>query len=180
MILYSDKCINKLECEGKWINSIQYLHEKWTVEKKNISLFLKFSVNIWYTLTLDGPELSLKDKEYNVLSQMLCNCLRYFNTFFFNCENCQWIFGYMMEVRTDLFLNLGLEYNTIEKIGRALIEKASNTENMFAQLLFARDNCSKKDIERIRKKVEEHIAEYFDDSQKVDQYFIEIFTMTIE
>ena len=46
MILYSDEYTRKLEVEGKWLNSIQYLYEKWTVERENISLFLKLSVNL--------------------------------------------------------------------------------------------------------------------------------------
>lgn len=179
MILYSDEYTRKFEFEGKWINCIQYLHEKWTAEGKNISLFLKLSVNAWYTLTLDGSELSLKKGEYDTLTDMLCNCFEYFNATFSTNENCQWLFGYMMEVRTDLFLNSGLEYNTIEQRGKSLIEKASNNENLFAQLLFALDNCSEKEIERRRKKVREHILEYFDDSQEVDQYFIEILTVAV-
>ena len=177
MILYSDEYTRKFEFEGKWLNSIQYLHEKWMVERKNISLFLKFSVNVWYTLTLDGPKLSLKKGEYETLIQMLCNCLECFKASFSDSENCQWLFGYMMEVRTDLFLNSGLEYSTIEQTGKSLIEKANNSENRFAQLLFALDNCSEKEIERKREKVREHILEYFDASQEVDQYFIEILTV---
>lgn len=47
---------------------------------------------------------------------------------------------------------------------------------MFAQLLFALDNRSDKEIERKRKRVSEHISEYFDESQEVDKYFIEILT----
>ena len=179
MILYSDEYTRKFELEGKWINCIQYLHKKWTAERENIALFLKLSVNTWYTLTLDGPELSLKKGEYDTLTDMLCNCFEYFNATFSTNENCQWLFGYMMEVRTDLFLNSGLEYNTIEQRGKSLIEKASNNENLFAQLLFALDNCSEKEIERRRKKVREHILEYFDDSQEVDQYFIEILTVAV-
>ena len=117
MILYSDEYTRKFEFEGKWIHCVQYLHEKWTAERKNISLFLKLSVDAWYTLTLDGPELSLKKGEYDTLTDMLCNCFEYFNATFSTNENCQWLFGYMMEVRTDLFLNSGLEYNTIEQMG---------------------------------------------------------------
>ena len=180
MILYSDEYTRKLEFNGKWLNSIQYLHEKWVAERKNISLFLKLSINVWYTLTLDGPELSLRKDEYDTLTRMLCNCLEYFKSSFSDSENCQWLFGYMMEVRTDLFLNSGSEYSTIEQTGKSLIEKASNSENMFAQLLFALDNCSEKEIERRREKVKEHISEYFDNSQKVDQYFIEILTVVFE
>ncbi len=179
MILYSDEYTRKLEFEGKWINCIHYLYEKWMAERKNISLFFKLSVNTWYTLTLDGPELSLEKDEYDVLTDMLCNCFKYFNDSLYANENFQWLFGYMMEVRTDLFLNSGLEYNTIAQMGKSFIEKASNNENIFAQLLFALDNCSEKEIERRRKKVREHILEYFDDSQEVDQYFIEILTVPI-
>lgn len=47
---------------------------------------------------------------------------------------------------------------------------------MFAQLLYAVENCSKKEIEKYREKVREHISEYFDESQEVDKYFIEILT----
>lgn len=180
MILYSDEYTKRFEFEGKWLDSIGYLYEKWTVGRENISLFLKFSFNIWYTLTLDGCELSLKKKEYDILTQMLCDCLEHFKESFAACEDCQWIFGYMMEVRTDLFLSSKLEYNTIEKIGKALIEKASDKGNIFAQLLFARDNCSKENIERKRKKVKESISKYFDNSQETDQYFIEILTMEVE
>ena len=179
MILYSDEYTRKFELERKWIHCVQYLQEKWTAERKNVSLFLKLSVNTWYTLTLDGPELSLKKGEYNTLTDMLCNCFEYFNAAFSANENCQWLFGYMMEVGTVFFLNSGLEYNTIEQRGKSLIEKASNNENLFAQLLFALDNCSDKEIEWRRKRVREHILEYFDDSQEVDQYFIEILTAAV-
>ena len=133
----------------------------------------------WETLALSDISFSLKKGEYDTLTDMLCNCFEYFNATFSTNENCQWLFGYMMEVRTDLFLNSGLEYNTIEQMGKSLIEKASNNENLFAQLLFALDNCSEKEIERRRKKVREHILEYFDDSQEVDQYFIEILTVAV-
>lgn len=81
-----------------------------------------------------------------------------------------------MEVRPDLFLNSGVEYTAIEQQGKIQIEKASKNGNMFAQLLFALDNHSDKEIERKRKRVREHISECFDESQEVDKYFIEILT----
>ena len=180
MILYSDKYTQKFQLEGKWINCVRYLHEKWATERKNISLFLKLSIDAWYTLTLDGPQLSLKKSEYDTLTDVLCNCFEYFNTTLSTNENCQWLFGYMMEVRTDLFLNTGLEYNQIEQRGKSLIEKASNNKNLFAQLLFALDNCSDKEIKSRRKKVREHILEYFDSSQEIDRYFIEILTVAVK
>lgn len=176
MILYSDEYTRKLELEGKWIDCVRYSHEKLTADRKNVSLFLKLSVNTWYTLTLDGPVLSLKKGEYDTLTDMLCHCFKYFNSAFSANENCQWLFGYMMEVRPDLFLNSGVEYTAIEQQGKIQIEKASKNGNMFAQLLFALDNRSDKEIERKRKRVREHISEYFDESHEVDKYFIEILT----
>ena len=82
----------------------------------------------------------------------------------------------MMTVRTDLFLNSGLEYTALKQQGEALIEKANKNGNMFAKLLYAMENCSKKEIEEYRGKVREHISEYFDESQEADKYFIEILT----
>ena len=155
MILYSDEYTRKLELEGKWIDCVRYSHEKLTADRKNVSLFLKLSVNTWYTLTLDGPVLSLKKGEYDTLTDMLCHCFKYFNSAFSANENCQWLFGYMMEVRPDLFLNSGVEYTAIEQQGKIQIDK---------------------EIERKRKRVSEHISEYFDESQEVDKYFIEILT----
>lgn len=125
MILYSDEYTRKLELEGKWIDCVRYSHEKLTADRKNVSLFLKLSVNTWYTLTLDGPVLSLKKGEYDTLTDMLCHCFKYFNSAFSANENCQWLFGYMMEVRPDLFLNSGVEYTAIEQQGKIQIEKAS-------------------------------------------------------
>ena len=125
-----------LESTGQWSTCIEYLHDKWKVNKENIPLFLKLAVNTWYTLTLDGPELSLKKDESDALIQVLNESFNFFNTSFSHDENCQWLFGYMMTVRTDLFLNSGLEYTAIEERGEALIEEASKNGNMFAQLLY--------------------------------------------
>lgn len=78
MILYSDAHTKMLESNGQWITCIEYLHDKWKVNKEDISLFLKFAVNTWYTLTLDGPELSLKKEESDVLNQMLNKSYSFF------------------------------------------------------------------------------------------------------
>lgn len=176
MILYSDAHTKMLESAGQWIACVEYLYGKWELNKEGISLFLKFVIDTWYTLTLDGPELSLNKEESDVLNQMLYKSYSFFRTSFSHDENCQWLFGYMMTVRTDLFLDSGLEYTEIEQQGKALIKKASKNGNMFAQLLYAVENCSKKEIEKYREKVREHISEYFDESQEVDKYFIEMLT----
>ena len=161
MILYSDAHTEMLESNGQWITCIEYLHDKWKVNKENLSLFLKLAVN--------------KD-ESDALSQVLNESYSFFRTSFSNDENCQWLFGYMMTVRTDLFLNSGLEYTAIEQQGEALIEKAHRNGNMFAQLLYAMENYSNKNIKKYREKVKEHISDYFDESQEADKYFIEILT----
>lgn len=176
MILYSDAHTKMLESNEQWLTCIKYLFGKWKANKEDVPLFLKFVINTWYTLTLDGPELSLKKEEFNTLNQMLNKSYSFFRTSFSHDENCQWLFGYMMTVRTDLFLNSGLEYTEIEQQGKTLIEKASKNGNMFAQLLYAVENCSKKEVEKYRKKVREHISEYFDESQEADKYFIEMLT----
>lgn len=174
MILYSNAYTQKLESTGQWIACIEYLHDVWNAKKENIPLFLKLAVNTWYALTLDGPELSLKKDESDALIRVLNETYIFFKASFSHDESCQWLFGYMMAVRTDLFLNSGLDYIAIEQQGTSLIEKASKSGNMFAQLLYATENYSKKDIKKCREKVKEHISEYFDESQEVDSYFIEI------
>lgn len=176
MILFNDEKTNDLEMNGEWIACVGYLIDKWKTSENNISLFLKLAVTAWYSLTLDGSELSLTEKESEFLSKTLYNAYQYFSESLDQDENCQWLFGYMMTVRTDLFLNSGIEYNIINKNGENLIEQASNNRNLFAQLLFATENCSKKKISQCREKVKSHISEHFDDSQEVDQYFIEILT----
>lgn len=180
MILYSDEHTKKSEDEGKWIDSVQYLQRQRNTNQENISLFLKLSVNTWYTLTLDGPVLALKKEEYSVLVQMLRDLFSLFKASFSNCENCQWLFGYMMEVRPDLFLHSGLDYNTIEQTGKDLIVKANSKGNIFAQLLFAMENCSNEEITKCREKVRAVIFNCFDNSQAVDRYFIEVLTIAFE
>lgn len=127
-------------------------------------------------LDIGWPRTVIEKEEFDALNQMLNQSYSFFRTSFSHDENCQWLFGYMMTVRTDLFLNSGLEYTAIEQQGEALIEKASKNGNMFAQLLYAVENCSKKEIEKYREKVREHISEYFDESQEADRYFIEVLT----
>ncbi len=176
MILYSNEHTKMLESSGQWITCIEYLYGKWQANKEDISLFLKLAINTWYTLTLDGPELSLKKKETDMLSQVLNKSYLFFRSSFPNDENCQWIFGYIMTARADLFLNSGLEYTAIEQQGEALIEKASKNGNMFAQLLYAVESGSKKEIRKYKEKVREQISKYFDENQEVDKYFVEILT----
>lgn len=176
MILYCDNITQNLERNGNWVACVKYLLEKWQINKDNKPLMLKLSVNSWYTLTLDGPELSLTKSETDFLSQTLFEVYRYFSDCLEADETCQWLFGYMMIVRTDLFLNLGLGYFEIEQKGNSLIEKASKSGNMFAQLIYATDHSAGKEIARCKSKVTEHLSEYFDEREAVDSYFIEIFT----
>lgn len=176
MILYSDEKTRNLEADGNWIDCIQYLLDKWRVNKDNIQLFLKLVVNSWYVLTLDGLELSLSNEEYDSLSRVLLDTYKHFSNSLANNDNCQWIFGYIMEIRADLFLNSGFEYDAIVQEGKLLIERASSRGNLIAQLLFSVDHHSKKIISAYREKVKMQISGFFDNSQEVDRYFIEILT----
>lgn len=174
MVWYSDENTKSLELRGDWVACVKYLHSEWLLHKNDIPIFLKLAVTTWYTLTLDGLELSLTEKEYVFLEKTLCETYRYFSDKLEQNENCQWIFGYMMAVRTDLFLSSNLDYDEIEQKGMTLIELSSNQGNLFAQLLFAIENCSKKDIKKSREKVKEHIPTNLDVSQEIDKYFIEM------
>jgi len=176
MILYSDEKTQRLETAGDWIACVKYLRNKWQTSKDDVSIFLKLAVTAWYSLTLDGPELSLTKMEYEFAGKSLSETYHYFSDKLEQDENCQWLFGYMMEVRADLFLLTGLEYDAIEQKGKQLIELSRKSGNMEAELLFATDNQPQKVVRRIREKVKGHISEHFDEAQQVDRYFIEILT----
>lgn len=176
MIWYSDEITQSLEIRGDWIDCVKYIHGKWQTRKDDISIFLKLAVTAWYTLTLDGPELSLTKNEYEFLEKSLCETYHYFLEKLGQEENCQWLFGYMMEVRADLFLLTGLEYDAIEQKGKQLIAKSSESGNIVANLLFASDNQMKKAVRKTQKKIKEQISEYFDEANEVDKYFIEMLT----
>lgn len=179
MILYKDKQIKKIEDAGKWFHSIKYLSDKWNSEKDNVSLFLKLSTNTWYTLTLDGPELSLTETERSVLAETLCQCFLYFDSTFSQDDTCQWIFGYMMEVRPDLFLKSGVDYDNIEKTGKCLIHSSCESGNIIAKLLDEAESGVTEKNPRYYEDINISLNEYFDSSWEVDRYFIEILTMKV-
>lgn len=164
---------------GEWIQNITYLKNKWSFDKNNPSLFLKLSTTAWYVLTLDGPELSLTQKEYDELTEILCQCYHDFISLFEKDNTCQWVFGYMMTVSPLFFLKSKFSYSTIEETGKKLIKQASDNGNIIAKLLNTIDKISSKEIYRYRIFIKEHMNEYFDDSQEIDRYFIEILTMAI-
>lgn len=179
MLLFNDESTRNLETNGSWIDCVEYLFCKWKNMKNSVPLLLKLATTAWYTLTLDGSELSLTKIEYQHLSEILFETYCYFIATIKHDENCQWLFGYMMTVRTDLFLNSGLDYIAIEQQGTTLIEISSRNGNMFAQLLYAEEKYSKKDIKKYRQIIKKHISEYFDKSQETDNYFIEILTTEV-
>lgn len=176
MIWYSDEKIQKFEINGDWIDCVKYIHGKWKARKDDVAILLKLTVTAWYALTLDGPELSLSASEYEFLCKILCETYHYFLNELGQKENCQWIFGYMMEVRADLFHFIGLEYDAIEQKGRQLIAKSSENGNEIANLLSASDNRMKKAVRNAQKQIKEHILECFDEANEVDKYFIEMLT----
>ena len=176
MFLYKDERIHKFEISGRWVDGVKYLFDKWGSEKNNLSVFLKLSINTWYTLTLDGPELFLTGDEREMLCQILCECFYYFKSFFEEDNTCQWMFGYMMEVRADLFLGLGYEYENIEKTGRSLIKKSCRNDSVIAKILEGTYRGSSKNT---KENLKNYITEFFDDLWEVEKYFIELLTMNI-
>lgn len=166
MILYSDENTHKLESANKWIESVNYLKTKWETDKKNIPLFLKLAVTAWYILTLDGPELSLKRDENDRIIRSLTETFNLFKDAFSYDENCQWIFGYLMEVRADLFLKTGLDFSEIEEVGKTLIAQAGEKGNIFARV-FQGLSVSAQEVQRC-------VNVSFDPKQEVDRYFIEM------
>ena len=177
MILYRDKYIIECEHSGRWMESVRYLHDLWRADPKNEALFLKLSTTWWYSLTLEGVEISLIDFERREIDKTLCSCFEFFKLAFSENDNCQWMFGYMMETRSDLFFACGLDYKNAEKIGRLLIKKSMLQGNILAKLL-----DSKKHLMNIfpKKKqiLKKHISECFDGATEVDKYFVEILTMS--
>lgn len=179
MLLFNDESTRNLETNGNWVDCVEYLYCKWKNTKNNVPLLLKLSTTAWFTLTLDGTELSLTKIEYQHLCEVLFETYSFFVAYIKQDENCQWLFGYMMIVRPDLFLKFGLDYIAIEQQGITLIETSGRNGNMFAQLLYAEEKYSKKDIKKCRQKIKEHISEYFDKSQETDNYFIEVLTKEV-
>lgn len=178
MILYRDKQIIEYESSGYWTKNIKYLLKLWKENQRNESLFLKLSTTCWYSLTLDGMEISLSDFERKEISESLHTCFKFFQFTFSDNDTCQWMFGYMMEVRPDLFFFSGLGYKKIEEMGRILIKKSTLQGNVLARLLDGKKHLTNIFPKR-KASIKKHISECFDDVTEVDKYFVEILTMTI-
>ena len=178
MILYRDKQIIEYEDSGRWVECVKYLFKLWEENQNNEALFLRLSTTCWYSLTLDGVELSLIGFEREKIIKILHICYEFFQLTFSENDTCQWMFGYMMEVRPDLFFDCGLEYNSIEEKGKLLIEKSTLQGNELAKLL----DDKKRRLSVLQKQkasTKKHIAECFDDVAEVDKYFSEILTMSM-
>ena len=185
MLFYNDECTRNYEENGNWINCVRYLFGRWSNDKDNIPLFLKLATTTWYTLTLDGFELTIANDDSQFLDEVLCNVYNYFDNYQKQNETCEWIFGYMMDVRTDLFLVCISvvcisDYDQIKQKGNALIEKAADSGNVYARLLNALEDGNKKEIVKLRKQVDATLSDDFDVSQEVDSYFVEILTSSVQ
>lgn len=177
MILYRDRQIMEYECSGRWVENVKYLLELWEENQNNEALFLKLSTTCWYTLTLDDVELSLIDFEREEVGEILRGCFEFFQLAFSENATCQWLFGYMMEVRPDLFWVCGTDYKNAEEMGRLFIRKSALQGNRLAKLLDGRkpllDVFSKEKVN-----IKKHIDECFDGGTEVDKYFAEILTIS--
>lgn len=174
MIFYFDEEIQQLEIKEKWIESVRYLHRLWIKNKDDVRLFRKLSINIWYTLTLDGFQISLSKDEFDTLLKMLSNSLEYFQTVFLDDDVCQWLFGYMIEVGILFIGMLGFNWDEIEKIGKDLIKKSARSGNIIGNILNARNNGTQEDVIKYREKLQKQLKDYFNEESEVDRYFIEI------
>ena len=178
MILYRDKQIIEYESSGYWAENIKYQLKLWKENQRNEALFLKLSATCWYSLTLDGVEVSLSDFERKEIGESLHDCFEFFQFTFSENYTCQWMFGYMMEVRPDLFFISGLDYKKVEEMGRLLIKKSALQGNVLAKLLDGKKHLINIFPKR-KASVKKHISECFDDVTEVDKYFVEILTMAI-
>lgn len=178
MILYRDKQIIEYEYSGRWVENVKYLLELWEANRKNEALFLKLSTTCWYSLTLDGVEVSLIDFERKEIGEALRSCFEFFQLTFSENDTCQWIFGYMMETRPDLFFVCGLDYKNVEEMGRLLIKKSTLQGNVLAKLLDGKKRLTNI-FPKQKASLKKYISECFDEVTEVDKYFVEILTMSI-
>ena len=176
MLFYSDERTRSLEREEKMIDCVEYLFDKWNGDRNNVPLMLKLAITIWYTFDMDGKELSLTREEQYYLGNMMNNVYCYFMRHRARDENCQWVFSYIMTVRTENFLYCISDLLLIEKIGACLNELSAEAGNVFAQYFEALENFGRKSKEMIKyqKRAIEQIPNTFDESQEIDRYFIRI------
>ena len=123
MLFYSDERTRSLEREGKMIDCVEYLFDKWNGDRNNVPLMLKLAITIWYTFDMDGKELSLTREEQYYLGNMMNNVYCYFMRHRARDENCQWIFGYIMRIRNGEFSLLHFEFY-FDRKNRGLPERA--------------------------------------------------------
>lgn len=177
MLFYNDIYTIENEKTKHWFDNVEYLLKKHEITKESEPIFLKLSTTIWYCLTLEGIDLFFEVKDRNWLMKLLCNCFEFFEAKFIKSDTCQWVFGYMMEVRPDLFLSTNFDYNFIEQKGQQLIKLSANSGNIFAKV-FNNTAVSKKSmLFKNKKEIEHRITECFDKSSIVDNYFVEMISM---
>lgn len=178
MILYRDKQIMEYEYSGRWVEDVKYLFKLWEANRKNEALFLKLSTTCWYSLTLDGVEISLIDFEREEIGETLRSCFEFFQLIFSENNTCQWMFGYMMETRPDLFFVCGLDYKNAEEMGRLFIKKSTLQGNVLAKLLGGKKHLTNI-FPKQKASLKKYISECFDGVTEVDKYFVEILTTSI-
>lgn len=171
MLLYSDNNTKEYEKNNKWIESIEYLYNKWKNDNYNKSLFLKTSINIWYVLIMDGCILDLTNEAKDKLNNMLLELFNVFESSFRNDANCQWMFGYMIEIGTYFFLTFK---ENIEEEGKNLIYESYIGGNLIAEYLIKNENCNERELSKLRNKIKKYVYECFSKDEEIDKYFIEV------
>lgn len=150
MLLYCDNNTKEYEKNGQWMKCIEYLYDKWQINNYDRSLFLKLSINTWYALIMDGCLFNLTNEEKERLNEKLLNLFGFFEISFRDDSNCQWMFGYMIEIGTHLFLSYNNE--NIEEEGKKLIIESAKSGNLIAEYLLKNEKCNKREFLDLRKK----------------------------
>lgn len=174
MVFYFDKMLEEYESQEKWIESVRYLNRLWINNQNDLLLFRKLAINAWYTLTLDHCSIFLTNEETDELLNLLLECFQYFYTNYFNDSNCQWLFGYMLEVRTDFICMLGFNWDAMVSKGNELIKDSAKSGNIIANILYARNLELKEEMKKYQEKLKSKLSDYLNEKREVDNYFVGI------
>ncbi len=172
MLLYCDNNTKEYEKKENWKECIEYLYDKWKPNCYDKSLFLKTAINTWYALIMDGCLFNLTKDEKERLNIILLELFDFFEVSFRDDSDCQWMFGYMIEIGTYFFLSS--KYNNIKDEGKNLINESYTNGNLIAEYLVKNEKCNKKELLCLRKKIKKFVYECFSKDEEVDKYFIEI------
>lgn len=163
IMFYIDDKIIKYEKNEQYIECIQYLYRLWK-KKSTEQVYLRICAEIWYILTFNQIDIYLENGEIEYLNKItkeLYECLEMES-------NQLLVWGYMLSIRPDLFLNVNNNYLELEEIGKTYIELSEKKGNKLASLLLNKPQNKNQNL---------NLEDYFNKNSVVDEYFLEIFYM---